>query len=653
MAHPARVVVLLAALSCAATAVGTGSSSLSGGGGRGGGGGSSSACSFITPAVADGRCMGFPQLATALPAGPFTLLEGSGPDMQPFVLGPPCRNVTRAELSSNCSSFSGSDSAGSPAYAVSKHECYALGHTDQMTVGLIDSANASAGAVVTLGGGVGGRSATYHFVCDPDALPSAGPSRAFGVNSFLWPTAAACAPVAAPCAPLPPAPKPSKPVEGYWILPRHDCASPEHPKESTVECAKAAGVDVLALGKCCDADVGCGGFTDVGAIRGADCAETVRMHSSARSGDDGGALYVKSEVNQSGGALPTATQLAWQEREFGAFVTWQIDAHCGPIGPGVGEYPGPCGEEPPCWNSTTCPKGVKHTCPPPSSFNIRATNFTDEWAASMRDLGVTYAIMVLKQGCGFSMWPTNVTLPSGARYNYSVAYSPAGRDMAAEFIASCRKFGITPGFYMYMNGNEFLGVKDNKLLPGSQITLEAYHSLCLQQLREIWGNYGALCEVWFDGGFDKAIRTEVADLFQELQPDGVAFNGPGSAIGPQNALRWVGSETGYAPYPNWMSTFRTASAVAPVSGRGDPDGLIYAPPVCDTTFQTPTSTWNWDPYHAHPRSLSDLKQLYHQSVGRSCGLELNFAPMPGKKTVLFSHLCIKNDHFTKTGSGQT
>ena len=55
---------------------------------------------------------------------------------------------------------------------------------------------------------------------------------------------------------------------------------------------------------------------------------------------------------------------------------------------------------------------------------------------------------------------------------------------------------------------------------------------------------------------------------------------------------------------------------------------ISPPPVCDTTFQTPTSTWNWDPYHAHPRSLSDLKQLYHQSVGRSCGLELNFAPMP-------------------------
>ena len=50
--------------------------------------------------------------------------------------------------------------------------------------------------------------------------------------------------------------------------------------------------------------------------------------------------------------------------------------------------------------------------------------------------------------------------------------------------------------------------------------------------------------------------------------------------------------------------------------------------MCDTTLQTPTSTWLYDPWISSPRNLSDLKQLYHQSVGRSCGLELNFAPMP-------------------------
>lgn len=116
-------------------------------------------------------------------------------------------------------------------------------------------------------------------------------------------------------------------------------------------------------------------------------------------------------------------------------------------------------------------------------------------------------------------------------------------------------------------------------------------------------------------------------LFSKLQPKGVVFNGPGAPIGLQNALRWIGTERGNAPYPNWMTTNRNQEVPA-VTGAGDPDGLVYAPSVCDTTLQSPTSTWLYDPFHASPRSLSDLKQLYHQSVGRSCGLELNFAPMP-------------------------
>lgn len=41
----------------------------------------------------------------------------------------PCQNVTQADT--NCTSYSGGDSAGSPAYAeagASDGECYALGH---------------------------------------------------------------------------------------------------------------------------------------------------------------------------------------------------------------------------------------------------------------------------------------------------------------------------------------------------------------------------------------------------------------------------------------------------------------------------------------------------------------------------------------------
>ena len=164
---------------------------------------------------------------------------------------------------------------------------------------------------------------------------------------------------------------------------------------------------------------------------------------------------------------------------------------------------------------------------------------------------------------------------------------------------------------MYMDTNAYLGVVGNQLVGTQPLigTLDAYNKLCLAQLQELWSNYGDLAEVWFDGGFNKTIQPNVTALFSMLQPGGVVFNGPGEPIGPQNALRWIGSERGYAPYPNWMTTFRN-SGVPAVAGAGDPDGLIYAPSVCDTTLQDPTSTWLFDPFHAQPRNLSDLKLLY-------------------------------------------
>ena len=35
-------------------------------------------------------------------------------------------------------------------------------------------------------------------------------------------------------------------------------------------------------------------------------------------------------------------------------------------------------------------------------------------------LGATEAVLTAKHGCGFYLWPTNVTLPNGTRYPYRV-----------------------------------------------------------------------------------------------------------------------------------------------------------------------------------------------------------------------------------------
>jgi hypothetical protein len=293
---------------------------------------------------------------------------------------------------------------------------------------------------------------------------------------------------------------------GYWRQPGHTCSS-EMPSAAGAadQCAMAAAGNVDKLAVCCNKAADCGGFetegglgelkgplcslssardrgqcSDIvcasdqlckgkgtGSLCGCACTKTAAAaheEPGSRAGQTccgtGAAvnsssardLYIKTSVPQRGGAQPTRAQLAWQQHEVGAFVSWTIEEHCGPLGNGAHDFPA-------CWKNTpgSCQavqgsnSGLKECadCPRPSAFRIGPKGFTDGWAQSMRDLGATYAVMVLKQHCGWAMWPTNVSLPSGERYGYSVAYSPTpDRDIAREFATSCRKFNITPGFYM-------------------------------------------------------------------------------------------------------------------------------------------------------------------------------------------------------------
>ena len=164
--------------------------------------------------------------------------------------------------------------------------------------------------------------------------------------------------------------------------------------------------------------------------------------------------------------------------------------------------------------------------------------------------------------------------------HYVFRYSPFGRaggDMAALFVASCRKYGITPGFYVAVANNAHLNIQNNQPRGGAPLTLTQYEDLVLQMLRELWTNYGPIGEHWFDGGYPQntAWAQSVADLFAQLQPNAVMFQGPGA-----QAVRWAGTEGGNAADPNWSTA---ASSLA--YGPGSPNATGFFPANCDTTLQ--------------------------------------------------------------------
>jgi len=138
-----------------------------------------------------------------------------------------------------------------------------------------------------------------------------------------------------------------------------------------------------------------------------------------------------------------------------------------------------------------------------------------------------------------------------------------------------------------------------------------FEALCLAQLRELWTNYGAMSETWFDGGWAADAGPAVKALVQELLPTTAAFGGYGVS---RNPVKWVGTESGLPTGPIW-STGATR--------QGDPNGTAYVPAGCDTVLMTP-HTW-FAIEGMGVRTLADMINSYHATVGNNCVMELGFA----------------------------
>ncbi|CAF3627795.1 unnamed protein product [Rotaria socialis] len=299
-------------------------------------------------------------------------------------------------------------------------------------------------------------------------------------------------------------------------------------------------------------------------------------------------------------ALPTPEQLIWQSQELGVLIHFNMATYLSDDG---------CTDQ---------------IVPNISLFNPYLLN-TNNWVQTMVDFGAKYAVLVAKHACGFLMAPSDIKFPlspSGEiiSYNYTVDYSPVqGIDILQDFIQSCEEQQIRTGFYYTVVTNTWLNVdsgfvQNRTLKPGQiNITQETYDNIVLQQLRALWTKYGALDEIWFDGGYTQSLKEPIIALLKELQPQSIAFNGYGVSSNP---ARWIGTEMGIAPDPNWSTGI--------TNDGGDPNSPIFCPAECDTTLQE-HDRWFWG-VNATLRSLEELIQVYHETVGRNCLLMLDLTP---------------------------
>jgi len=324
------------------------------------------------------------------------------------------------------------------------------------------------------------------------------------------------------------------------------------------------------------------------------------------------AIVLLTLIGFAAAATPSAADLAYQELEIGAFFQYNI----GLYGQKTGNYA--CGAGP----------------LPPSAFAPSGTINTDTWLTTAKALGAKYALITVQAGCGFLLYPSEVRHSGGPLagqiYNQTVRESAyAGGDLVKQFVDSCHKYNIRPALYFQAAMNVYCHVRSGIVAGGGPWPCgaqEDYDTLVLGHLSEVWANYGDLVEIWFDGGTAGAsdFNSKLSAKINALQPNAIVFGGYGLNI--TNPIRWIGSESGRATPENWNTDNLTAGPHHDGNGAGVPDGVDFVPAECDVSLQQ-SGGWYWKPGSgAETRSLEELMDIYEQSVGRNCNLQLGFAP---------------------------
>ena len=337
---------------------------------------------------------------------------------------------------------------------------------------------------------------------------------------------------------------------------------------------------------------------------------------AVKKGDESYSVFIPIEKNDV--PKPNRRQLAWQEAELG--VVFHYDLH---VFDGIKYGQG---------NNRIDPVDDYQI------FNPEKLN-TDQWVKAAKDAGAKFAILTATHETGFALFQSNVN-PFGVK---SLKWRNGKGDVVADFVASCRKYGIKPGIYLGIRWNSFMGVHDFKVNGQGAFKENRqkwYNKMVEGMVKEICTNYGELFEIWFDGGADhpKNGAPDVLPIVRQYQPNCLFYHN-----GQLAEARWGGSESGTVGYPNW-STFTYPATGAGESAKkniakngfqllkqGDVNGNYWVPAMADAPLRgyNGRHEWFWEPGdEAHIFPLKNLMEMYYKSVGRNATLIMGLTPNP-------------------------
>ncbi len=237
---------------------------------------------------------------------------------------------------------------------------------------------------------------------------------------------------------------------------------------------------------------------------------------------------------------------------------------------------------------------------------------TNQWCETAQLWGAKEILFVAKHTGGFCWWQTETT-------DYGIKDTPykGGKgDVLEELAASCKKYGLNLGIYVYPGDETWGAGIGSGGLTSDPSKQEAYNKVFRQQLTEVLTRYGDVLEVWFDGN----CQIDVSDILEKYAKNAVIFQGPHATI------RWAGTESGKLFYPVW-NTLKSEDLKTGVATQvhDDPDGNAWAPLEANTTLYD--HHWFWSPEKEKKRkSLDELMECYYKSAGYGGVFLLNSTP---------------------------
>ena len=307
---------------------------------------------------------------------------------------------------------------------------------------------------------------------------------------------------------------------------------------------------------------------------------------------------------------PSARQLAWQRMEFYAFIHFGMNTF-------TNREWGTGTEDPKLFNPTDFDAG--------------------QWVKACKSAGMTGLILTCKHHDGFCLWPSKLTYHSVR----NSAWKYGSRDLVRDVALACREGGIKFGVYVSPWDRHEACYGDSP----------AYDRFFVGQLEELLTSYGPIFAVWFDGACGEGPngKRQVYDwdayyaTIRRLQPEAVI-----SVCGPDT--RWCGNEAGHCRKNEWSvvpALLRDVEKIEEKSQRVDDgqfsrrvtssdddlgsreaiDGagpLVWYPAEVNTSIRP---GWFYHPEEdCKVRALSELLEIYYESVGGNATFLLNVPP---------------------------